>query len=629
MKLKIFIILFIILIISSCNKTSNVDPKTSDISDIQIMADSTWNLCRVGNEEEAIKQTSTLIELADKSAPSYDKGDAYRTAGMVYNHLADFANALFYYRKAENCFETIGGEEGEKGLAKTWLNISLVFIMGNDNEEALSYALKGIEIFEKYEMVPYLVNGYSKISHIYMQMYDNDMANVYDRKLKELSNKIDDPYSKATVLVNFSNYYIPKKNLYLSLKYLDSAQVIAEEIEAYDILSNIYINRSIIYYNQKRYNEIVSFQKKALEYSILQNDIFGASDAMVRIGKAFRNIGLLDSSFVYFDKAEKIADSLNFPQVKLRIYEGRANTYAQTKQFEKAFEEQGEYLSLLETIQSEEVRKNMTFLSAKYESLLMEAKVEQLQSEKSAAEISAKNRIIIIWASITIAIILIIGIYLIQKQKRKIAEQKASLRGEEGERIRVAREIHDSLGSMLSVIRNSLISTDNDSTSHPKHSLELIDDTIREMRRISHNLMPDILQEAGLNSAIDNFCTSANSKQIEIKYAFFGTDTRLEKGFEATLYRIAQELINNSLKHSKGEHILVQLVQENHRLSLTVSDDGKGFNIKNLASSNGKGIKNIQRQVSLYEGIMEITSEPKQGCECCLEFNNLKKVMVK
>ena len=139
-------------------------------------------------------------------------------------------------------------------------------------------------------------------------------------------------------------------------------------------------------------------------------------------------------------------------------------------------------------------------------------------------------------------------------------------------------------------------------------------------------MMPEALVKFGLNDALSDFCHGIANNEIEIKFQHFGVEARFESKIEIGIYRIAQELINNALKHSRAALILVQIIQEDDRVCLTIQDNGKGFDTGILKTSKGAGIANIRSRVESLNGVFDLTSEPEKGTEATIEFHANKLV---
>ena len=214
----------------------------------------------------------------------------------------------------------------------------------------------------------------------------------------------------------------------------------------------------------------------------------------------------------------------------------------------------------------------------------------------------------------------------LEKHHQLLATQ-AVLQGEETERSRLARDLHDGLGGLLSGIKLTLSSMkgnvvlSSESVTLFDKALATLDSSIRELRRVAHNMMPEALMKFGLKDALGDFCHSLDNKQMPINYQHFGISNRFDHKIEISLYRIAQELINNALKHSYATELIVQLIQEDKRVNLTVQDNGIGFDTALLRTAKGAGMANIRSRIESLNGRFELTSEPDKGTEISVEFN--------
>lgn len=193
---------------------------------------------------------------------------------------------------------------------------------------------------------------------------------------------------------------------------------------------------------------------------------------------------------------------------------------------------------------------------------------------------------------------------------------------EERERQRIAEDLHDGLGPLLSTIKMYINMLKNDKTlSHKRELLdytsELIDESIGTTRQIAHNVMPNVLQDFGLSESIKEFCEKLNvTKALNINFDL-DFNLPIDQNLQVALFRITKELINNTLKHAyaKNVEIILKAIKNNSRLQLQYSDDGIGFDIKKLSKkkSRGIGISNIREKVKSYNGTCRFSSKENKG----------------
>lgn len=216
-----------------------------------------------------------------------------------------------------------------------------------------------------------------------------------------------------------------------------------------------------------------------------------------------------------------------------------------------------------------------------------------------------------------------------EKYQLQLAEDRirtsAIIEGQEEERKRFARELHDGIGQMLTGLKlhaeklKQFQLDDDKQRKRFDQFIKLVQDIIQTTRQISFNLMPSVLHDFGLNAALNLLCEQT-SDSSGVKIIFEGKQNRiiLSQPTEIGLYRIAQEALNNAIKHAQADHIWIKLIENKNNIILEIEDDGKGFLIRNLKNKENSfltqnGIENIRTRTQLLNGEMEIMSELNGG----------------
>jgi signal transduction histidine kinase len=211
------------------------------------------------------------------------------------------------------------------------------------------------------------------------------------------------------------------------------------------------------------------------------------------------------------------------------------------------------------------------------------------------------------------------GIYNNARKKAQLEKEhiKAILLAEENERSRIARDIHDGIGQLLSAAKLNLHALENSHIENKEMILEkaigLIDESAKEVRSVSHNLMPNALLKSGLFSAIKNFINQLQSDRLKINMETSGLSNKINADTELVVYRIIQECINNVIKHAGASQLFINLSIEKNQLTVMIEDNGIGFEVDKMLKKDGIGIKNIQARVAFLKGTMEINSKPNKG----------------
>jgi signal transduction histidine kinase len=260
-------------------------------------------------------------------------------------------------------------------------------------------------------------------------------------------------------------------------------------------------------------------------------------------------------------------------------------------------------------------------------------------------ELSYNVEMLINWLSIVAAIFIVCGVFLISKifdylqqveKERKESEEKmlaAIIQAEEKERRRLAKELHDGLGPLLSTVRMS-ISALRKHNNENEQAIKIVDNTeqiikeaIMTVREISNNLSPHVLDNFGLIDAIKTFCTPINSLgEISVSFKTNVQGERFGEQTENILFRVFCEFLNNAIKHSKAKNVEVELMKHNNVLRLLISDDGKGFNVSKMLNNSekmgfGMGLSNIYSRVKAIGGTVNIESSKKTGTDAIIVIN--------
>ena len=211
-----------------------------------------------------------------------------------------------------------------------------------------------------------------------------------------------------------------------------------------------------------------------------------------------------------------------------------------------------------------------------------------------------------------------------EKNELKIINQKKLLRSiivtQENERTRIAQDLHDDISSKLNVVSlNAHLLYDNkvneqEKINITKNIIEYTKNALDSSRRIAHDLMPPVLEKFGLHAGIEELVNEYNStKKIKVTYTNQLSLDKIDIDNQLNVFRILQELLNNSVKHGKATEAKISFLIEKNKNFCYYSDNGIGFDVQS-SNGNGIGLKNIQSRIDFYSGNMNIISSPGKGC---------------
>lgn len=335
-------------------------------------------------------------------------------------------------------------------------------------------------------------------------------------------------------------------------------------------------------------------------------------------------------------KQEEIPDLATL----IRIMESLAKIAEKKEDYQSALAYYKKYLTYYETRFDNEKMALGKELEVKYATELREQKLVMLEEQVAHRK---KLNLIYILLSVTIFIALVFLFFAYRqrsktlkqqqrlhqmeldniKQEHKISLLSAMIDGQENERARIARDLHDGLGGLLSGIKIELsggitLSATENTQKLIRNGLNRIDQAVDELRRISRNMMPEVLLRYGLDEALKEYSQSLKRSGVNITCQIFNYQNNLSKNKQVIVYRIAQELINNAIKYAESSHILVELRQGDDSLSLTVEDDGIGFDVQLARQKKGTGLQNIEARAVFLNGTLQINSTQEAGTSTVL-----------
>jgi two-component system, NarL family, sensor kinase len=216
---------------------------------------------------------------------------------------------------------------------------------------------------------------------------------------------------------------------------------------------------------------------------------------------------------------------------------------------------------------------------------------------------------------------------IIRQQRRTVRLYKQSLLTEittlEKERSRMASDLHDEVGPLLSAIKLRIGSLDihgEDDEEEVRKTESQIDTLIKRMREISFDLMPTSLTRKGLAAALNEFieyCSKNNVLKISFKYV----EIELTQAQSINLYRIVQEIIHNTIKHAEARELLIELRKEKNKIVLATKDNGKGFDYEEKSGeAKGLGLQNLLRRTEIIGGKMFFESKKGKGTTYIFEI---------
>jgi two-component system NarL family sensor kinase len=365
--------------------------------------------------------------------------------------------------------------------------------------------------------------------------------------------------------------------------------------------------------------------RKAITEQTLLNTIETkrALDDTLAMAINYLNLGLLYEDQKHYAKAlgalqqcNQYAQAIAYTDLQNSATVELSNLFQQTSDYQQAITWFKKHQELAAKLAKENSSTKIAALQTKYENTQKENRILQQQFE-----ITRRNY----WVAgigIVLGLSLLLTYFYFQsnKLKQQNIATHAIIETEEKERKRIAQDLHDSVSQLmmaakinLSVIGSDITFSNDVQKDRFQKAINLVDEGFKEVRTISHNMMPQALLESGLALVIKQFIENIENDSIKVNFLSKGFEEHFDDTIETILYRILQECVNNVLKHAKASRLDISLIKDEDNISLTIEDNGSGFDLTDKQKYQGMGLKNLQNRVNFVKGKVEVDSHPGQG----------------
>lgn len=553
-------------------------------------------------------------KLMDSSLVRFQQSEALITQGVGYTSLSKFEPAMLKYQRALQLLEQTIHPLKHQRVGTIYTNLAVVFFLTKEYAKGLEYDLKSIPYYLEADDPEMLAYAYTYVAADYMRLDKQDSAKKYLDKAEPLVRKLNKNLVNIEFYGKLGEFYQYKQDWKTTRKYYELA-----------------------YENARKVNQVYN----EIEY-------------LRGIGNCLYNEANFKEADIFYQKAKELAGQMHLEGTQRDLYFTISRNYHHMGEYKKASEYMLYYTRLNDSIAGVTMKQKITEMDEQFQTEKRKQEIGQLQKEKQLQQLSLRQKSTLNYILFgSIAALLVIGLLayrnfrhkqLLSKQteqlharrikeleqEKQIISMNSLLKGQEEERGRLAKDLHDGLGGMLSgvklslgAMKGNLILSQENARLFSK-TLDQLDNSIAEMRRVAHNMMPEALVRLGLQQAVQDYCDGlSESQSLRINCQFHGLEKRLDAATEIVVYRIVQELLNNVIKHASASEALVQLMRHENNLSITVEDNGRGFKLNEADFPKGAGLSNVRTRVDYLKGQLDIQSAPGKGTsvhiDCIIE----------
>ena len=519
-------------------------------------------------------------------------------------------------------------------IAKSNYNIANAYNVKADYDHTIRYALEAIRIFEKIGDLIGQGRVYNLMGLAAHRKGDLNNALKYLRTYNALVTAANDNLEIGTSLSNLGATFSELEQNDSALYYFTRAVRTYEAMGGHRNLAGTYENISQLHEKHGDMDEATAYAEAALERSIQDGNKHRQVSTFYNLGRLWRKKGNSTVAQNYLEKALPLAEETGDKYLQYHIMEVLARVHAEKGNHREAFYLLEESAIYKDSIFHVEKAKSTDELITKYETEQKEQEIQNLNQQNTIQQLQLRQQNTYLLLAVGLIIGLILMAWLLVRQRRLKDEAKLQrelnqkqeevtlgiLHAEERERGRIAADLHDGVGQMLSAALLNLNQLNNQveqgrtpSPENMHNALTLLENSYDEMRSISHQMMPNALLKAGLGYSIREFLSKVDQERLKIHLDVVGLNERLDEQTEISLYRCIQECVNNVIKHAHADRLSIQMVKDDDGISVTVEDNGQGFDLHKNTYSEGIGLKNIRARIALLKGTIDVDSIPGKG----------------
>ncbi|GAB4417476.1 MAG: hypothetical protein OHK0039_27910 [Bacteroidia bacterium] len=555
-------------------------------------------------------------------------------AGLIYRLQGDYPQAIEAFGRALHVYEQAG-----KDLAATGplFNLGVVYGLIGDYDKSLAFFYRELAINEQLGRTTSVANTLNSMASVNRKMQDYDQALARYAQARAIFAAQDEPLALANVLSNIGGLYLEQHQYDSATSYFRQALALDRVQQSlWGVAYNLH-RLGVAFEAMHHPDSATRYLVEALSIRTRLGQKLERAETMVALGAQWYASGLRSQGLDTLQAALAIAQEIGAHETQTQAHLKLAEVLRQEGRLQAAYDHLAAYTRLRDTVLTHERLRSVSEMAARYESVRKDQLLAENRLEIATVRAKvARQRLLL---QLGLAGLLILGLLLVllllvigerrrrhaqhlrhMQQAQELLALRSIVAGEERERRRIARDLHDGLSSLLAAVKIQF-GTIRPVQQQEKFdaALAALDEANREVRRIAHNMMPEVLTHYGLVEAVSEVVSNLSAGGgIRLAFSHYGLDEQLDPTIELTVYRIIQELLNNVLKHSQATEALVQLNRHDALLTLTVEDNGVGFDPQ--AARRGMGLDNLRSRVSYLQGEVQIDSAPGRGTAVYIEM---------
>ena len=613
---------------------------------------------RRSSPDSATLLLQTLIKDYQDRPDHWALGELYKEEGMLHYRARALDDAISSFESsAKNYLQA----DSLRGWGRSKMNIGIVLSRAGHLDSAYTYFAEARKTFDDLGAAQEQAMVAINLGNLYRQQGDLDNAQKEYRRHQQLATSRRDTAEMLKAWNSLGGCALLKPDLDSAKYYFEEGIDLLDAWGHPEAGASFWQNLGTIHDQQGDYEKARLAYESSLDIARPSKDWKNVIAATYNLGWIANRQGRHREADRYFMEAIEHTQAIGERSKLAKMYATYSKVLADRGQHEEALAYHRRSAALSDSIRNAESDRHIADLREEYEAEQREREIETLNLREDALQADidkeeAEKELAqsqFYWtlglsAAVVILLLALLRNYILRQRNLKLANQQASqqrqleleqvlithererteavIEGAEAERQRVARELHDRLGSMLSTAKLHAEITEGRVKSQPEKAAEparttsqLIDEACVEVRQLAHQMAAGPLAEEGLPPALEKLGTVMRAAgSYEVQILCYGLEERLPTAMETQIYRIVQELVNNVIRHAQAKELTIQVIRRDDSVNLTVEDDGIGFDPQ--GTDHGLGLASIQRRATSIGGEMQLNTAPGKGTSINIDF---------
>ncbi|QIX62841.1 tetratricopeptide repeat protein [Hymenobacter sp. BT18] len=594
---------------------------------------------RNSRPQRALALAAEALQLGQQL--SYRKGLAktYILRGILYATTGRYREAIADFEACRRERAALGDWQGVAGAIN---NVGEVLAMQGYYRQAVEHYIRALRLEEKYGTPERIAADWANIGMVYQQMGRYREALAYHRQYLYLPGRTRDAYNDAQA------HNIVGQD-FAKLGQADSAQVHFQQAlrisqQAADRQNQVQAQAGLggLALARRQHELAQAYFQSALTLARTLDDQAAVASQLNSLGELALRQNQPAAAVPYFEEARQLSRRIRSAEAVRTALQGLAAAYARMSRYPEAYRYQQQVMQVKDSLLNEASARQITEMQVRYDTERKEAR-NQLQAAqlRTQQQLLRRRNVQLVAGLAVVSLLVLVGwlLYTRQRLREQVAHEQerqqqerqrvaAVLEAEENERRRIGSDLHDGIGQLLTAAKLNLHALEQrgprseEQAALLHNAIDVVDESFREVRGISHNLMPNVLLTRGLPAAVRDLAAKMTTYHTgpQIVIEVFGLEEeRLASTTESVLFRVIQELMQNVIKHAQATRVNLQLVRNEQELTVVVEDDGIGFDPLQPGKGAGIGLRNMRTRLAYLGGEAHIDATPGHGTTITLE----------